>query len=88
MTGLYEYRHGCNFEHGDLERRFMEQSYPVRLRQAFPGARITALVGPWGRPMWEGNPDIDRLEVVQFPGIADRELMPATLTAAAPARER
>ena len=34
MTGLYEYRHGCNFEHGDLERRLMEQSYPVRLRQA------------------------------------------------------
>ena len=23
-----------------------------RLRQAFPDARITALVGPWGRPMW------------------------------------
>jgi ADP-heptose:LPS heptosyltransferase len=44
----------------------------ARLRQAFPGARITALVGPWGRPMWEGNPDIDRLEVVQFPGITDR----------------
>jgi heptosyltransferase III len=43
-----------------------------RLRQAFPGARITALVGPWGRPIWEGNPDIDRLEVIQFPGIADR----------------
>ena len=20
LTGLYEYRHGCNFEHGDLER--------------------------------------------------------------------
>ena len=34
LTGLYEYRHGCNFEHGDLERRFLEQSYPVRLREA------------------------------------------------------
>lgn len=34
LTGLYEYRHGCNFEHGDLERRFIEQSYPVKLRQA------------------------------------------------------
>ena len=34
MTGLYEYRHGCNFNHGDLERRFMDQSYPVLLRQA------------------------------------------------------
>ena len=26
MTGLYEYRHGSNFSHGDLERRFMDQS--------------------------------------------------------------
>ena len=34
MTGLYEYRHGCNFSHGDLERRFIEKSYPVMLRQA------------------------------------------------------
>ena len=34
LTGLYEYRHGCNFDHGDLERRFIEQSYPVKLRQA------------------------------------------------------
>jgi arylsulfatase A-like enzyme len=34
LTGLYEYRHGCNFDHGDLERRFIAQSYPVRLRQA------------------------------------------------------
>ena len=34
LTGLYEYRHGCNFDHGDLERRFIEKSYPVLLRQA------------------------------------------------------
>ena len=34
LTGLYEYRHGCNFQHGDLERRFIEQSYPVLLREA------------------------------------------------------
>jgi arylsulfatase A-like enzyme len=34
MTGLYEYRHGCNFDHGDLERRFIEKSYPVLLRKA------------------------------------------------------
>jgi arylsulfatase A-like enzyme len=34
MTGLYEYRHGCNFEHGDLERRFIENSYPVLIRNA------------------------------------------------------
>jgi arylsulfatase A-like enzyme len=34
MTGLYEYRHGCNFDHGDLERRLFDQSYPMKLRQA------------------------------------------------------
>lgn len=34
LTGLYEYRHGCNFSHGDLERRFIEKSYPVMLRTA------------------------------------------------------
>lgn len=34
LTGLYEYRHGCNFEHGDLQRRFLENSYTAKLRQA------------------------------------------------------
>lgn len=34
LTGLYEYRHGCNFSHGNLERRFIEKSYPVLLRKA------------------------------------------------------
>lgn len=34
MTGLYEYRHGCNFGHGELERRFFDNSYPVKLRRA------------------------------------------------------
>lgn len=34
LTGLYEYRHGCNFDHGDLERRFFAMSYPAKLREA------------------------------------------------------
>jgi arylsulfatase A-like enzyme len=34
LTGLYEYRHGCNFDHGDLDRRLFAQTYPVKLRQA------------------------------------------------------
>ena len=34
MTGLYEYRHGCNFDHGDLERHIFAGTYPVKLRQA------------------------------------------------------
>jgi arylsulfatase A-like enzyme len=34
LTGLYEYRHGSNFDHGDLERRVFADSYAVKLRQA------------------------------------------------------
>lgn len=34
LTGLYEYRHGCNFDHGDLERHFFDNSYAVKLRRA------------------------------------------------------
>ena len=34
LTGLYEYRHGCNFDHGDLERRLLNDSYAARLRAA------------------------------------------------------
>ena len=57
MTGLYEYRHGCNFEHGDLERRFIEQSYPVLLRQAgyftgFAGKIGFVLAGREVRGVW------------------------------------
>ena len=32
MTGLLEYRTGCNFMHGPMMRSIWEQSYPVRLR--------------------------------------------------------
>lgn len=37
-------------------------------RQAWPGARLTALVGPWGRPALEGNPDLDAVLTCRFPG--------------------
>jgi ADP-heptose:LPS heptosyltransferase len=42
-----------------------------RLRRAFPGAHITGLVAPWGRAMWQDNPDLDSLDTLPFPGIAD-----------------
>lgn len=38
------------------------------LRKAFPAAEITALVGPWGTSVMEGNPDIDELVALPFPG--------------------
>ncbi len=45
MTGMYEYRTGCNFEHGPLLQRHWRRSYPVLLRQA--GFR-TAFAGKFG----------------------------------------
>ena len=42
----------------------------ARLRGAFPNAQITGLVGPWGRAIWQDNPNLDALKVVTFPGIA------------------
>ncbi|WP_111709774.1 sulfatase family protein [Lutibacter citreus] len=33
MTGLYEYRHGTNFGHGDLERKLFNESYTAKLRK-------------------------------------------------------
>ncbi len=34
MTGLYEYRSGCNFDSGALLQSLWETSYPMQLRQA------------------------------------------------------
>jgi len=34
VTGMYEYKHGCNFGHGALMAQHWQQSYPIRLRQA------------------------------------------------------
>jgi arylsulfatase A-like enzyme len=81
MTGLYEYRHGCNFEHGNLERRFMDQSYPVLLRKA---GYFTGFAGKIGfvldrekfealAPLfdeWAGGPDQTFYETAKNPGIA------------------
>jgi heptosyltransferase-2/heptosyltransferase-3 len=39
---------------------------------AFPEAHITGAVGPWGRAMWEGNPNLDALITIPFPGIAGK----------------
>ncbi|KAB8144369.1 glycosyltransferase family 9 protein [Chloroflexia bacterium SDU3-3] len=38
------------------------------LRARYPDARITALVGPWSRPMLERSPHIDTLQTCPFPG--------------------
>jgi arylsulfatase A-like enzyme len=81
MTGLYEYRHGCNFDHGDLERRFFEQAYPVLLRQAGYFTGFAGKIGlvlqdePFevlGREfdIWAGGPGQTFYETAKNEGIA------------------
>jgi lipopolysaccharide heptosyltransferase II len=40
------------------------------LRQNYPGAHITALVGPWGTAVLSGNPHVDELIPLPFPGFS------------------
>ncbi|MDQ6694384.1 MAG: glycosyltransferase family 9 protein [Chloroflexota bacterium] len=42
------------------------------IRKALPEAHITGAVGPWGKAMWSGNPDLDALVDIRFPGIIER----------------
>ncbi len=39
-----------------------------RLRQAWPHAAITALVGPWGQPILADHPALDQILTLPFPG--------------------
>lgn len=45
MTGMYEYKTGCNFSHGDMLTSTWKKSYPILLRKA--GYR-TAFAGKFG----------------------------------------
>jgi arylsulfatase A-like enzyme len=63
MAGLLEYRHGCNFEHGDLVQSLWQQSYPMRLRQE--GYR-TAFAGKFGFEVTEAPNRMARLPAEDF----------------------
>ena len=45
MTGMYEYKTGCNFSHGPLLRDKWRKSYPMLLREA---GYFTGFVGKFG----------------------------------------
>ena len=45
FTGMYEYKTGCNFEHGDMRGEVWAGSYPVLLRKA---GYLTAFAGKFG----------------------------------------
>jgi len=59
MTGMYEYKHGCNFSHGDMLRETWEKSYPVLLREA---GYLTAFAGKFGFELRK-TPDGKKLEL-------------------------
>nr|WP_145392104.1 sulfatase [Stieleria neptunia] len=45
FTGMYEYKTGCNFTHGDMREEVWANSYPVLLREA---GYLTAFAGKFG----------------------------------------
>ena len=45
FTGMYEYKTGCNFVHGDMSNQIWSRSYPTRLREA---GYLTAFAGKFG----------------------------------------
>lgn len=45
MTGMYEYKTGCNFDHGHMMKGIWEKSYPMLLREA---GYMTAFAGKFG----------------------------------------
>ena len=45
FTGMYEYKTGTNFEHGEMEPEIWEKSYPVLLREA---GYFTGFAGKFG----------------------------------------
>ena len=45
MTGMYEYKTGCNFSHGDMKPDLWNDSYPVLLRKS---GYLTAFAGKFG----------------------------------------
>mgnify|MGYP003634346653 CR=1 FL=1 len=47
MTGMYEYKTGCNFSTGKLSAADWARSYPILMREA---GYLTAFAGKWGFP--------------------------------------
>ena len=45
LTGKFEYKTGCNFEHGPLIRELWQQSYPILMREAGYQTAIAGKIG-------------------------------------------
>lgn len=59
MTGMYEYKTGCNFSHGEMMTSTWKKSYPVLLREA---GYMTAFAGKFGFELRE-TPEGAKLEL-------------------------
>ncbi|MDF7799228.1 sulfatase [Pontiellaceae bacterium B1224] len=59
MTGMYEYKTGCNFDHGEMMTATWEKSYPILLREA---GYMTAFAGKFGFELRD-TPDGPKLEL-------------------------
>ncbi|MCF7848659.1 MAG: sulfatase [Kiritimatiellales bacterium] len=57
MTGMYEFKTGCNFSHGNMMKDIWQKSYPILLRQA---GYVTAFAGKFGFDIQDG-PDGKKL---------------------------
>lgn len=57
MTGLYEYKTGCNFSHGPLGTKQWSESYPVLLKQA--GYRV-GFAGKFGFSISDNHESWDK----------------------------
>lgn len=57
MTGLYEYKTGCNFSHGPLGTKQWSSSYPILLKKA--GYRV-GFAGKFGFSISDNTEDWDR----------------------------
>ncbi|MDF7826506.1 sulfatase [Pontiellaceae bacterium B12227] len=57
MTGMYEYKTGCNFDHGHMLTDTWKKSYPMLLREA---GYLTAFAGKFGFDLVE-EPDGKKL---------------------------
>ncbi|MCM2373942.1 sulfatase family protein [Aporhodopirellula aestuarii] len=59
MTGMYEYKHGCNFKHGEMLADIWGKSYPMLLRDA---GYTTAFAGKFGFDL-RSTPDGPKLDL-------------------------
>lgn len=59
MTGMYEYKTGCNFGHGEMMTSTWAKSYPILLREA---GYMTAFAGKFGFELRE-TPEDPKLEL-------------------------